>query len=150
MRAKQRKVDWTILAVAVLAAVIAVGVVAVAAPESADTSRVVSVQRLPENLDQCTWDDSAGSDPSLMASLQQNDLFSALQQQQPAAQEISATDERSAPQNPATAAERIFDAGHVCESEDFSHAADVCDERAIWNFDGRIAIGPAERAAARR
>ncbi len=106
MRAKQRKVDWTILAVAVLAAVIAVGVVAAAAPESEDTSRVVSVQRLPENLDQCTWDDSAGSDPSLMASLQQNDLFSALQQQQPAAQEISANDERSAPQNPATAREQ--------------------------------------------
>ncbi len=77
MRAQQRKLDWTILAMAVIAAVITLGVVAAAAPESADTSRVVSVQRLPENLDQCTWDDSAGSDPRLMASLQQNNLFSA-------------------------------------------------------------------------
>jgi len=102
MRAKQRKLDWTILAVAVIAAVITLGVVAAAAPESADTSRVVSVQRLPENMDQCTWDDSAGSDPSLMASLQQNNLFSALQQEQPLAQKTSATDEPSAPQNPAT------------------------------------------------
>ena len=100
MRAKQRKLDWTILAVAVIAAVITLGVVAAAAPESADTSRVVSVQRLPENMDQCTWDDSAGSDPSLMASLQQNNLFSALQQEQPLAQETSATDEPSGPQNP--------------------------------------------------
>lgn len=84
-----------------IAAVITLGVVAaVAAPESADTSRVVSVQRLPENLDQCTWDDSSGSDPSLMAALQQNNLFSALQQEQPSAQEISATNEPSARQNP--------------------------------------------------
>ena len=103
MCAKQRKLDWTILAVAVIAAVITLGVVAAAAPESADTSRVVSVQRLPENLDQCTWDDSAGSDPRLMASLQQNNLFSALQQEQPLAHEISATDEPSA-QSDASAA----------------------------------------------
>ena len=144
MRAKQRKLDWTILALAVLAAVVAVGVVAVAAPESEDTSRVVSVQRLPENLDQCTWDDSAGSDPSLMASLQQNDLFSALQQQQPAAQEISANDELSAPQNPATSVEESSTQAMSVKS------ADARDERAIRNSDGRFAVGPAERGAARR
>src|ERR1700676_4290238 len=108
MRARQRKLDWTILAVAVIAAVITLGVVAAAAPESEDTSRVVSVQRLPENLDQFTWDDSAGEDPPLMASLQQNNLFSALQQEQPSADETSASDdtsatnEPSAQQNPAT------------------------------------------------
>jgi hypothetical protein len=39
MRSKQGKADWLVLALAVIAAVVAIGVVATAAPEAEDTSR---------------------------------------------------------------------------------------------------------------
>lgn len=101
MRAKQRKTDWLILTMALIATVVAIGVVAAAAPEAEDTSRLVSVQRLPDNMDECTWDDSSGTDPGVMSSLKQDSLFPAVQQEQePAAQQISATD-ASAAQPPA-------------------------------------------------
>ena len=91
MRTKQRKADWLILTLAAIAAVVAIGVVAAAAPEAEDTSRLVSVQRLPDNMDECTWDDSSGTDPNVMSSLQQDSLFSAVQQDQPSGRQGAVT-----------------------------------------------------------
>ena len=90
--AKQRKADWLVLTLAALAAMVAIGVVAAAAPEAEDTSRLVSVQRLPDNMDECTWDDSSGADPNVMSTLQQDSLFSAVQRDQTSTQQLSATD----------------------------------------------------------
>ena len=83
MRLKRQKVDWAILAVAVISAVIAMGVVAGANPESEDSPRLVGVQHLPDQINTCEWDGSAGTDPKLLESLEQNKLFSALRQQPP-------------------------------------------------------------------
>jgi 6-phosphogluconolactonase (cycloisomerase 2 family) len=74
MRVKRRKGEWVALAVAV----IAMGILAGAAPEG--SSRLVSVQQLPENIQMCSWEESAGANPQLIASLQQENLFSTLQQ----------------------------------------------------------------------
>src|SRR5437667_7618763 len=74
MRVKPKKVEWAILAVAV----IAMGILAGAAPEG--PSRLVSVQQLPENMEMCAWNESVEANPHLSASLQQENLFSALQQ----------------------------------------------------------------------
>jgi 6-phosphogluconolactonase (cycloisomerase 2 family) len=74
MRVKRQKGEWIILAIAV----IAMGVLAGAEPES--SPRLVSVQQLPENMELCNWESSAGADPQLIASLQQENLFSSLQE----------------------------------------------------------------------
>jgi 6-phosphogluconolactonase (cycloisomerase 2 family) len=73
MRVKRQKSEWAILAIAV----IAMGILAGAEPES--SPRLVSVQQLPANMDLCTWESSTGADPNLIASLQQENLFSSLQ-----------------------------------------------------------------------
>ena len=69
MRVKPKKVEWAILAVAV----IAMGILAGAAPEG--PSRLVSVQQLPENMEMCAWNEFSAlqqdSSPTLMAALQQ-------------------------------------------------------------------------------
>jgi DNA-binding beta-propeller fold protein YncE len=71
-------------------AMIAIGILAAVAPESAlpakDTapSRLVSVQHLPDmNGEMCTWDQPPAADPRLMALLQHQDELAALQQQKP-------------------------------------------------------------------
>jgi 6-phosphogluconolactonase (cycloisomerase 2 family) len=56
------------------------GVVAAAAPASTVSSRVVSIQHLPDNFDLCEWDDSAGADPDQVASVQNDNLFAALEE----------------------------------------------------------------------
>jgi 6-phosphogluconolactonase (cycloisomerase 2 family) len=73
MRVKRHKGEWFILAIAV----IAMGILAGAEPES--SPRLVSVQQLPQNFDLCTWENSTGANPNLIASLQQENLFSSLQ-----------------------------------------------------------------------
>ena len=74
MRVKRQTGEWVILAIAV----IAMGVLAGAAPET--SPRLVSVQPLPESMEACTWEQSTGADPNLIASLQQENLFSSLRQ----------------------------------------------------------------------
>ena len=74
MRVKRQTGEWAILAIAV----VAMGILAGAAPES--SPRLVSVQPLPEEMAACTWEQSTGADPNLMASLQQENLFSSLEQ----------------------------------------------------------------------
>lgn len=81
MRVKRKKGPMAILAVAV----IAMGILAAAATESASSpatgsARLVSIQEFP-TVEMCTWEDPAGANPNLIASLQQEDLFAALQQQ---------------------------------------------------------------------
>src|SRR2546425_7414791 len=74
MHAIRKKINWSILA----AAVIAVGVLAGAAPER--KSRLVSVQQLPKNLEVCNWDGSAGAKLNA-ESPEEKVLFSALQRE---------------------------------------------------------------------
>src|SRR5438477_4512388 len=74
MRVKRQTGEWAILAIAV----VAMGILAGAAPES--SPRLVSVQPLPEEMTASTWEQSTGADPNLIASLQQENLFSSLQQ----------------------------------------------------------------------
>ena len=74
MRVKRQTGEWAILAIAV----VAMGILAGAAPES--SPRLVSVQPLPEEMAACTWEQSTGTDPNLIASLQQENLFSSLGQ----------------------------------------------------------------------
>jgi 6-phosphogluconolactonase (cycloisomerase 2 family) len=82
MRSKRKKGGLAILAVALLA----IGIMAAPGPQApvgSDTSRLVSVQHLPEG-EVCTWDDSSQADPDLMALLQQeggsSPLVASLQQ----------------------------------------------------------------------
>jgi 6-phosphogluconolactonase (cycloisomerase 2 family) len=75
MRVKPKKAEWAILAVAV----IAMGILAGAAPEA--SPRLVSVQQLPVDFDMCAWNEPAGANANLIASLQQENLFSTLQQE---------------------------------------------------------------------
>ena len=74
MRVKRRKGEWAILAIAL----IAVGILAIAAPE--ESPRLVSNQQLPVGFDMCAWNEPAGVDPQLIASLQQENLFSTLRE----------------------------------------------------------------------
>ena len=74
MRVKRRKIEWVILAVAL----IAVGIFAGAAPEG--TSRLVSVQQLPENLTACSWDESSAANPSTVDTAQEESLLAELQE----------------------------------------------------------------------
>jgi hypothetical protein len=74
MRVKRQTGEWAILVIAV----VAMGILAGAAPES--SPRLVSVQPLPEEMAACTWEQSNGADPNLIASLQQENLFSSLEQ----------------------------------------------------------------------
>jgi hypothetical protein len=86
MRRKPKKrVDWAILTAALITVgLLGMGILAGAATDGSaapgDTSRVVSVQQLPETMNDCTFDGSAGGDPdSNAASPEQKILFSALQ-----------------------------------------------------------------------
>jgi 6-phosphogluconolactonase (cycloisomerase 2 family) len=74
MRVKRRKFEWVVL----MAALIGVGIWAGAAPEG--SSRLVSVQELPQNMEYCNWEESTGANPNLIASLEQENLFSQLQE----------------------------------------------------------------------
>jgi hypothetical protein len=68
------KIKWLVLAIAL----IGVGLLASAEPEG--TSRLVSVQQLPDNISACEmWDQPESSAPDLMASSQEQNLFDALQ-----------------------------------------------------------------------
>jgi 6-phosphogluconolactonase (cycloisomerase 2 family) len=75
MRVKRKKGEWAILAVAV----IAMGILTGPAPEG--SSRLVSIQQLPQYMEMCAWNESIGANPNLSASSQQENLFSALQQE---------------------------------------------------------------------
>jgi 6-phosphogluconolactonase (cycloisomerase 2 family) len=82
----ERKVDWAILIAAfITAGVMGMGILAGAATEagstpSGDTSRLVSVQNLPEDFSACNVDESAGETPdvgapeekTLLAALREN------------------------------------------------------------------------------
>ena len=75
MRTKRKKVEWVILGIAV----IAIGVLAGAAPEG--TSRLVSVQRLPANMDACAnFDQPSATEASTDVTPQEEILLAALQQ----------------------------------------------------------------------
>jgi 6-phosphogluconolactonase (cycloisomerase 2 family) len=74
MRVKRQTGEWALLVIAV----VAMGMLAGAAPES--SPRLVSVQPLPEEMAACAWEQSTGADPNLIASLQQENLFSSLEQ----------------------------------------------------------------------
>src|ERR1700722_16894278 len=70
------KLRWAILA----AVLTTVGILASAEPDG--NSRLVSVQKLPENIDECmTWDKPAEADARQMTSSREKDLFTALQQE---------------------------------------------------------------------
>ena len=89
MRIKRKKVEWGILAVAV----IAIGIFAGAAPEG--TSRLVSVQQLPANMDVCAnMDQPSAADASEATTPQEEQLLAALQQEPSAATRGPAQQER--------------------------------------------------------
>jgi DNA-binding beta-propeller fold protein YncE len=70
------KLRWAILA----AVLTTVGILASAEPDG--NSRLVSVQKLPENIDECmTWDKPVEADARRMTSSREKDLFTALQQE---------------------------------------------------------------------
>ena len=82
MRSKRKKGGLVIFAITLLA----IGIMAAPGPEvplGLSTSRLVSVQHLPE-AEACTWDESSQADPDLMALLQQeagsSPLVASLQQ----------------------------------------------------------------------
>ena len=84
---------WVILTGALIT--ITIGVLASAEPEG--TSRLVSVQQLPVNMDVCTtWDEPTAPDANLISSSQEQNLFSALQQE-PAATQDAASGNDSSP-----------------------------------------------------
>ena len=73
MRVKRKRTEWVILAVAV----IAIGVFAGASPEG--TSRLVSVQQLPANMDACAnFDQPSAADASAATSPQEERLLASL------------------------------------------------------------------------
>jgi len=110
MRAKRSRLEWSMLAVAVIAVVI----FATASPEG--TSRLVSVQQLPQNSDPCSWDESPAANPDAVASPQEQRLMSALQQD-PSATLMAALQQGDAPQRGAGAEQR--NAGQEGGSERF-------------------------------
>ena len=70
-----RKFRWALLA----AVLTTVGILASAEPDG--NSRLVSVQQLPQNIDECmTWDKPVEADARQMTSSREKDLFAALQQ----------------------------------------------------------------------
>src|ERR1700761_519101 len=76
MRAQMivRKFRWVVVA----AGLATIGILATAQPDG--TSRLLSVQKLPENIDESmTWDKPTEADASRMTSSQEKSLFSALQ-----------------------------------------------------------------------
>lgn len=78
----KRKVDWAVLTAALItASVMGMGIIAGAATEDApasnDTSRLMSVQALPDNFFACSWDDPTGQAPDVAAP-EEETLFSAL------------------------------------------------------------------------
>jgi 6-phosphogluconolactonase (cycloisomerase 2 family) len=82
----ERKVDWAVLTAALItASVMGMGILAgaatdAAAPSSEDTSRLVSVQNLPQDLAACDLDESSGQTPDVSAPEEQN-LFAALREE---------------------------------------------------------------------
>ena len=83
------KTDWAIVASALLivglftAGVVVGATTATEGPATPEgTSRLVSVQQLPDSMnDVCTWDESAGTDPTAsIDSSEERTLFAALQQ----------------------------------------------------------------------
>src|SRR5579872_7332982 len=79
----RNKPDWAILAAGLITiglfAASVVGGATESTPGPQDTSRLVSVQHLPGNMNLCTVDESAGADPDAgAASPEEDKLFSAL------------------------------------------------------------------------
>jgi hypothetical protein len=99
MRAKRTRLEWAMLAAALIAVVIFAG----ASPEG--TSRLVSVQQLPQNSDPCSWDESPAASPDAIATPQEEHLMSALQQD-PSATLMAELQQGDAPQRGAGAAQR--------------------------------------------
>ena len=112
MRVKRKKVEWLILAVAV----IAVGVLAGAAPEG--TSRLVSVQQLPDNMNVCNVEESAGANGATVDATtpQEETLLAALQQDPSAARTAP---QQRAGQRGAGAAGGVVDDGGGAYSDYF-------------------------------
>src|SRR5579864_4938625 len=78
-----RKADWVVLAAAVITAALFTAGIAVGAaedpPASEDTTRLVSVQQLPENMNWCSLDESADADANAdLASPEEESLFAEL------------------------------------------------------------------------
>ena len=78
-----RKADWVILTAALITAALFTAGVTVGAAEdpsaSEDTTRLVSVQQLPENMNWCSLDESAGADTNAnIASPEEESLFAEL------------------------------------------------------------------------
>src|ERR1700722_13281945 len=80
-----RKADWVILAAAVITAALFTAGITVGAAQDpsapADTTRLVSVQQLPENMNWCSLDESADADANAnanIASPQEESLFAEL------------------------------------------------------------------------
>src|SRR5437879_2477124 len=73
MRLKKR--EWAFLALPV----ITIGIL-LAAPAPEASPRLVSIQNLPDIVPLCEWNETSGAEPRLIASLQQENLFSAIQQ----------------------------------------------------------------------
>jgi len=101
MRVKRRKFEWVALAVAV----IAVGIFAGAAPDG--TSRLVSVQQLPQNSDACAWDESPSANPTVADSPQEQTLLAKLEA------EPQATGQRGAGGVPGDQANEYFSFPHT-------------------------------------
>ena len=89
MRA-MRAARWAFFA----AALIGIGVLASAEPDGA--SRLVSVQQLPDNMGVCTTWDQPDEASAVMASAQEQTLFSALQREPSPAQDPSSAPTRTA------------------------------------------------------
>ena len=70
-----KKGEWAILALPA----ITIGIL-LAAPAPEASPRLVSVQQLPDAAPMCEWNETGGAEPRLIASLGQENLFSAIQQ----------------------------------------------------------------------
>src|SRR5881397_4406361 len=71
-----KKGEWAILALPA----ITIGIL-LAAPAPEASPRLVSVQQLPDAAPMCEWNETGGAEPRLIASLGQENLFSAIQQE---------------------------------------------------------------------
>ena len=95
MRVKRKRIEWAILAVAV----IAIGVLAGAAPEG--KSRLVSVQQLPDAMSTCTMDDfSAATSADADAATPREETLLAELQQDPQAAPQQRTGQRGGGDTP--------------------------------------------------
>ena len=113
-----RKFRWVLVA----AGLTTIGILASAQPDG--TSRLISVQKLPENIDECmTWDKPAETDASRMTSSQEKNLFSALQEE-PASPVLLAQAQKDR-----KGADKAADEGGDRDSDDTTYNADNPDPK---------------------